>query len=389
MHYPARLKGLRASRLRFGERADRMAAFFMRSDSIADGAVAALSKLPAEQGRELMTRALGSGISAVPDAPDELVALFEHVEHVPYWVDFERCKRGGEAFFRSGALGGIALGFGGLARAYCSAGGNKPLTFTRDLIDRAPQRIAETAAYVRAVSQPDGLRRGSAGFRASVEVRLLHARVRTGLSHSPRWRLDEWGVPVNQADTAITALLFSHGLAEGVRRLGGRVGERAEADLIHLWRYAGYLLGVDEELLCTSVDDARYMAELIDALDGGPDEDSRKLIMAMLTPESFEAKIKDPAVAEHVRQIYIAACRALIGDRYADAIGLAASERHNLAFKHLLRPAIRAVGKLATYVPGSGERFERLGHAYWESFTKTADLDAPATKATEPNAIAS
>jgi hypothetical protein len=389
MPYPARLKGLSASRLRFGDRADRIAAFFMRSDTLADAAVRELAELPIEQVRELMSRATTHGIDSVADAPHALIALFRQVEHVPFWVDFERCKRGGEAFFRAGALGGIALGFGGLARAYCSAGGNKPLTFTRDLIDRAPQRIAETAAYVRAVSQPDGLRRGRDGFRASVEVRLLHARVRMGLSRSPRWRSDQWGLPINQADTAITALLFSHGLAEGVRRLGGQVSERAEADLIHLWRYAGYLLGVNEELLCTSLEDARYMADLIDAIDGGPDEDSRKLIMAMLTPESFEAKIKDPAVAKHVREIYVAACRALIGDAHADHIGLPAWSGHNLAFKHVLRPAIRAVGRVAAFVPGSSERFARMGRAYWESFTSVADLDAPAGKATEPSSLAS
>jgi len=389
MQHPARLNGLSASRLRFGDRADRIAAFFMRSDTLADAAVLELAKLPVEGVRDLMARATMHGIAAVPEAPEAMVALFRQVEHVPFWVDFERCKRGGEAFFRAGALGGIALGFGGLARAYCSAGGNKPLTFTRDLIDRAPQRIAETAAYVRAVSQPDGLRRGRDGYRASVEVRLLHARVRMGLSRSPRWRSDEWGVPINQADTAMTALLFSHGLAEGVRRLGGQVSERAEEDLIHLWRYAGYLLGVNEELLCTSIADAQLMAELVDTLDGGPDEDSRTLIMAMLRPEEFEAKIKDPAVAKHVREIYVAACRALIGDTHADAIGLPAWSGHNLAFKHLLRPAIRAVGRVAAFVPGSSERFARMGHAYWESFTRAADLDAPATKATAPDAIAS
>lgn len=388
MAHPSRLQGLSAARARFGDRADRIAAFFMRSDTLADAAVIALSALPSAQGRELLARALASGIDAVPEAPAALGALFRQVEHVPFWVDYERCKRGGEAFFRAGALGGIALGFGGLARAYCSAGGNKPLTFTRDLIDRAPQRIAETAAYVRAVSQPDGLRKSGPGFAASVQVRLLHARVRMGLSRSPRWRNDDWGVPINQADTAITALLFSHGLAEGVRRLGGQVSDRAEGDLIHLWRYAGYLLGVDEELLCTSVDDARYMADVIDAIDGGPDDDSRKLIMAMLRPEEFEAKIKDPAMARHVREIYVAACRALIGDAYADRIGLPAWSGHNLAFKHVLRPAIRAVGKVATFVPGSSERFARMGHAYWEAFTRAADLDAPASKATELDAIA-
>jgi hypothetical protein len=30
-----------------------------------------------------------------------------------------------------------------------------------------------------------------------------------------------------------------------------------------------------------------------------------------------------------------------------------------------------------------------MGHAYWESFTSAADLDAPATKATAPDALAS
>jgi hypothetical protein len=378
MQAPSRLLGLDASRRRFGERADRIAAFFMRSDVLADDAVRALAGLPADEGKALVARAHASGIAAVSDAPPALVKLFEHVEHVPFWVDHERCTRGGEAFFRAGALGGIALGFGALARAYCSAGGNKPLTFTRQLIDRAPQRIAETAAFVRAVSAPDGLRKGNAGLRAAIDVRLLHARVRVGLMRSPRWRSDEWGLPINQADTATTALLFSHGFSEGVRRLGGQVSERAEGDLIHLWRYTGYLLGVDEELLSTSLEEARLLANLVDLIDGGPDDDSRQLIMAMLKPEPFHQAFKNAQVAEGVRAMYFAACRELIGPAYASAIGLSDGP-HDVAFRRVLRPSLRAATKIASKVPGSSSTFERWGQTYWTRFTQNADLGAPAS----------
>jgi len=127
---------------------------------------------------------------------------------------------------------------------------------------------------------------------------------------------------------------------------------------------------------------------LIDALDGGPDDDSCKLIMTTLRPEEFEAKFKDPAVAKHVRRDLRRGVPRADGDAYAGRIGLQALSAHDLAFKHLLR-AIRAVGRVAAFVPGSSERFARMGHAYWESFTSAADLEAPATKAAFPYAIAS
>lgn len=375
MTYPSRLTGLETSRREYGEQADRIAAFFMAGDPLADEAVRALGTLPAARQKALVSRALEQGIDAVPDAPAAVQALFRQVEHVPFWVDFERCNRGGAVFFRKGALAGVALGFGALARAYCSAGGNKPLTFTRELIDRAPQRVAETSHYVRTVSQPEGLRPGRPGFVASIKVRLMHARVRLGLMRSPRWRSEAWGVPINQADMAITALLFSHGMTEGVRRLGGRVTAQEEADQLHLWRYAGYLLGVEEELLCSSAEEARRMAALINAIDAGPDEDSRRLLAAMLAPENFRARLGDPTLASAVRTCYLGACRALLGE-HAEAAGLPPG-RHDIAFRALVRPTLKLISHTVPFMPGSNEKLMGLGHAYWERFSMPREEDEP------------
>jgi ER-bound oxygenase mpaB/B'/Rubber oxygenase, catalytic domain len=43
--------------------------------------------------------------------------------------------------------------------------------------------------------------------------------------------------------------MFSAGVLDGLSRLGYRFSQVEREALVHLWRYAGYLLGVDPELL--------------------------------------------------------------------------------------------------------------------------------------------
>ncbi|MDB4977579.1 MAG: hypothetical protein JWN48_5920 [Myxococcaceae bacterium] len=364
---PTRLSGMRAAQQRFGDKAQRIVPFFMAADPLADAAAAALQQLERAHAQALLERALRHGSDAVADAPAALVQLLRQAEQVPFWVDYERCRRGGEAFFRTGPLGGVALGFGALARAYCSAGGNKPLTFTRELVERAPQRLSETASFVRKVCEPDALRPGHAGFRAVLEVRLLHARVRLSLLAHPGWRSRDWGVPISQADTATTALLFSHGVAEGVRRLGGAVSHAEEADMLHLWRCAGHLLGVEDELLAATREEAAQLAQLIETMDAGPDEDSAKLLAAILSPKLFEAQARNRQTARLVRGYYVAACRALIGPANAAAAGLDGSA-YDAWFRHLLRPLTRAVTHVAHALPSSQLLLEQIGQRYWSAF---------------------
>lgn len=365
MAYPTRLSGLAAARERYGERVDRLAVQYMASDTVADRVVTALAEHPEQDALRWVERACVEGMDRVPEAPLALIELMRHVQHVPFWVDFDRCERGGAVFYRSGLLGGVALGFGALARSYCSGGGNKPLMFTRKLLDRLPARIADTADYVQTVSRSGAMRPGQPGFVATVRLRLLHARVRVGLLATPAFRVDSWGVPINSADTAVTTLLFSKGLVEGVRRLGGHVSLAEEADLLHLWRYIGYLLGVPEELLATSIQDAELLADLVDTLDGGPDDDSRALLDAMLNPIHFQQRFPDPRVARQVRACYLGACRALLGDALATEVGVPPGA-YDLAFQGGLRPTVQVLSRIANWLPQRDAWQLRMGERYWQ-----------------------
>ena len=71
----------------------------------------------------------------------------------------------------------------------------------------------------------------------------------------PDWRNDEWGVPVNQTDMAATlvgALIAPPAGAIGM----GLVSSPAELDgIAHLTRYAGWLIGVEDDWLPRSFRD--------------------------------------------------------------------------------------------------------------------------------------
>lgn len=339
---PTRLSGYHAARQRYGARVDRLVPYFSQGDPLADAAAEALARLERAEGSRLVQRAIEGGIDSVPDAPAALAALFRQVEHVPFWVDFERCDRAGQAFFASGPLGGLVLGAGSLARSYCSAGGNKPIAFTGELVDRTPQRLAETGEFVRAVCEREGMHPGGKGWAACVRVRLIHAWVRKSLWNNPAFRVDDWGVPINQADMAATVLLFSTALAEGIRQLGGAYSPSSQEDLEHLWRYAGYVLGVDPELLVATTDEAHRLGDVIEAMDGGPDEDSKRLVWAMISMERLELRFASKPIAHAMYRVHLAICRRLIGDEYADALGFPKGAA-DFAVGHLALPALSAI----------------------------------------------
>ena len=282
MNFPSRYVRLDQARERYGSRVDRLGAFLSEGDPLADAVVQALSAHPAPVRQAMVDRALDEGIGAVPEAPEALRALFAQLDRVPFWVDPERLDRGGAAFLRSGLLGGMVLGAYSLVAGYCSPAGNKPLAFSGRLSQDAPRRLAETGRFVQAVSTPGGMRRFGEGFKAMVKVRLVHASVRHMLGRSPRWNAPAWGVPINQYDMSGTTLLFSYIVLDGLDKMGFQMSDEERADFMHLWRYGGYLIGVDDELRCTTEAEARALWELLSTTQAPPDDDSRALAHALL-----------------------------------------------------------------------------------------------------------
>lgn len=340
------------------ERFKGYARFRSAVDPLADAVAATFAQRSAGSGRKMLETALDRGIEAVDDPPAALIDLFNQLDTVPLWVDWDRIDQGGAVFLRSGALGVAVLNLFSLPIMYSSAGGNKPLVFTGHLLRRAPRRLAETARFVLSSSRPGGLRRLAEGFKITVRVRLMHAQVRRLLWRSGRWK-PEWGQPVNQLYMAGTNAALSAGLIEGLQRLGFRIGSADAEALLHMWRYSGYLSGIDSELLISTREEGRVIGELIRDAEGPPDEDSRALITALMTA-SYHPALEG---AQWPSKVSYVISRKLIGNELADALGYP-PPRWNWAVG-ATRPLFASASIAQRVVPGARGLATKAGTWTW------------------------
>jgi hypothetical protein len=374
--FPDRFIDPDGARRAHGPLVDRVGEALWRCDPLADGLAALVADDPRIFGQ--LKRAIAEGVERVPGAPAELARFMEHVEHVPPWVDWSRVRRGGEAFLRTGMLGGFVLGAGSLMAGYAQPAGNKPLAMSGRLEKQASRRLAETSRFVWQVTRPGGLRRDGEGFAITVKVRLMHAMVRRLLWKSGRWDARAWGEPINQHDMMGTLLLFSSVLVEGTRKLGCDVRDDEADDLIHLWRTVGHLIGVEPELAPTSFADARQREQLILSTQGPPDEDGRALALALIRHMETSAP-DEPSRKRAIRHQSFAhgLVRGLLGDELADGLGIRDDRwRHVVpAIAAIVRPlerARRAAG------PIGDARALRRGLAYWATATRIGERGRPA-----------
>lgn len=332
----------------------RLAAFLGRTDPLADAAIDALIPLPRHEQEALVARLLSTSPGTLPRP---LANLHDWLRESPVWFDEARADAGGEVLLRSGLLSGLVLGFKSLVLGYCAPAGNKPLAFSGRLTGDVNKRLAATARFVEAVSQPHGLRFGAPGFAATVRVRLIHARIRHALAHTPRWQEGDWGAPINQYDMAGTVLLFSSVLLEGLRQLGANVTDAEEDATLHQWRFVGRLMGVEDELLCTSPSEARALWAMLEATQGPPDVDSRRLTHALILDGADRGA--PPAAIDFGYSL----CRHLVGPRYADALELPHSN-WDVAPK-VLSAVVSQLDRVLRRVPGAKTHALRLGAKYW------------------------
>lgn len=192
--------------------------------------------------------ALADGVDA--DAPPALRRFFALVERTPDWVDHDLVERGARVFTRLGRtridvllqlslIGGYR--FGGPADLLVATGG---LTG-----DTAMRRLGETETWGAAVAAPAGMRRDGEGWRLTVHVRVMHALVNQRFETNGRWDSGRWGLPINQSDVAATLGLFNSTALLGARLLGCVVSREDSRAVMHLWKYVGWLMGVDEDWL--------------------------------------------------------------------------------------------------------------------------------------------
>jgi hypothetical protein len=117
-----------------------------------------------------------------------------------------------------------------------------------------------------------------------------------------------------------TNLMFSVGVLDGLTRLGYRFKRVEREALVHLWRYAGYLLGVERELQIADEFEGHRLLDLMFAFEPQPDDDSRALVDALMQTSFTYVRNFKAARWCSVNLCY-GISRGLIGDEQAAALG--------------------------------------------------------------------
>ncbi|MDL9938806.1 oxygenase MpaB family protein [Gordonia sp. ABSL1-1] len=297
----------------------------MRRDEPAAALVRAM-RLPKDDPARVSKRQFATALEGtVPaDAPPALREFFALVEGTPDWVDPQLCERGAQVYRRFGQNANDVLLQLSLIGGYRFGGPPDLLVETGGLTgNTAMRRLGETQTWGIAVGDPGGMLRDGAGWRLTVHVRLMHALVNDAFERNGRWDIAEWGLPINQADLAATLSLFSGTLLMGVRALGVPVSREESRALMHLWKYVGWLIGVDDDWL---FDDERAQHQLSYAIllsqaevsDAGP-QLSRAIVDAQ---SQLHYRFATPIAARYTRLRLLSMLEGFLGPRSMRDLGL-------------------------------------------------------------------
>ncbi|KAF9564452.1 hypothetical protein EC968_004504 [Mortierella alpina] len=224
-------------------------------DPLADDALAALHIKPGEDALEALLAYTAQPLDEQKSsAPQQLLT---QVMAVPEWVDWDRLERGQQVYSQYDLLIQTAYLHFAISSTHTMPTTMKVFQTTGYFFGKdTKQRIVQTSQLVRhVVHSPEYLRPGSGiAWKSMVRVRFLHAGVRARFAkisrNHPRYHnIEEYGVPINQEDllsgiVSLSALMWQ--VME--RRLGVHMTTQEREDYMHLWRYAGYMMGVNDIL---------------------------------------------------------------------------------------------------------------------------------------------
>jgi len=201
------------------------------------------------------------------DADTPTVQFYKHYyENIPNWIDYDQIQRGIDVFLAYLPVAGCSLFYRSLVGGFSIPQIVEVLQATQYLVgdkEKSVERLFDTGGFLACCFAPSppttttdtndiqsalSLRPGGKGWEAALRVRVLHAKVRRSLLQSKKrvWDVETNGIPINQEDMAATLLAFSVNVLLGIEIIAGRpLPENEQVDYLALWRYIGWLLGVD------------------------------------------------------------------------------------------------------------------------------------------------
>ena len=324
-------------------------------DPIGDAALHAIfERHDAAELNELMAKVVAND-ELPDDLPIEIRSFLAQTSALPTWAKPARIKEAQRLFNLYGLISLASLVCASLPECYTMQTGVRILDLTGQLGEHTNRRLHQTAVMVLAVMGRDGLAANGRGIRQAQKVRLIHAAIRyrilgaigapgvpssvgdgipasiPGASRSVAdvvrhrqfdWQIARDGYPINQEDLAFTLLTFGYVIPRGMRSLGVRLTDDEFTSFLHAWNVIGTVMGVHEDLMAHTPEQAEELFELIKTRQAGASAAGARLTDALL--KVVERDVLRFRLARPFAPILL---RILVGDDTAKMLGL--NTRHN------------------------------------------------------------
>ena len=288
-------------------------------DPLADAVMADLSELPNKEVARLVGGAIERDERVLCHAPESLQHLIHEMTIVPPWYDRAAAQRGCRAFLRNSdrmltayVAGAIVEGFSTLI--------SKPFAITGRLADDGVRRLKQNVRHLLHIFMPRGVEPLGDGWRLTLRIRIVHARIRSLFRNSEEWDHQAWGAPVSAAHLALSTAAFSARLLDFATMLGAALDEDDRAGIMHVWSYTAHVMGVPDQLLFHNHAEGLHLFRVGVACEPPQDDDAIAMAHCVVNSTPTVIGIRNPASrAAVVRHIYCVS-RELIGHSAADKL---------------------------------------------------------------------
>ena len=299
--------------------ADRYMAHTMIGDPAADALIEELACLDPERVQRYIKACMNKDEEEARQAPEALRQLFQNIQALPEWYYSKDVLSGCRLFHKYSDLFLTAFVVSVLIRGFTTL---ISLSFfaTGRVMDYGVRRLRQNIAHLLEIMIPGGLDPHGDGWKLSVRIRLIHARLRKLFTESSEWNTDAHGIPLSAAHIGFAAASFSAMMLQDAKRLGVKASAEECASFMHIWRCSAWLMGVPDEILFHDEEDALEIARVILACEPPFAEEGIVMANALINSAPIVAGIDDRNDRVKLVKRGYRLARAILGNETADSL---------------------------------------------------------------------
>ena len=310
--------GYKRAQAVYPERATNYLAHTHTGDPLADELMEQLSSLTRAESNRFISAALDDPeASALRDAPPAVGALIEELETPPDWLDTSAFAPGIRLFHRN-SYAGLAAMLGGVLVEGFSTNISKSFFITGRLRDQGVRRLQQNNRHLIEILLPGGMETRGDGWKLSVRLRLVHARVRHLFNGSDEWDTAAWGIPISAAHLGFSITAFSARMLQHMKSLGAEYDDDERDGFMAVWRYAGHLMGIPETILFHDYEDALELFKVGHMCEPEPSLESIVMANSLINSAPLVAGETDAQSRRKLARYIFTVSRAMIGSPLAN-----------------------------------------------------------------------